>query len=172
MISEKKFCHNCLDESAEYDDPFCKKCNNAFYVVTSDKNPVDSDYFYSLFNKADMLQTQQKYEKALECYDTLLEINNHNIRALLGKAMCYADMENESQAIYYLDQAIAINFNSISEDYLNISKKIALCLGFDLMEEKKYDKAIIYFDKILAIDENFKDAITFKNYCIEFKNIP
>lgn len=170
MVLEKKLCPNCFDETADYDDPYCKKCNGAFYVVTSDKTPMDSDFFYSMFNKADTLIGQQKYEEALQCYDDLLNINKQNIMALLNKALCYAEMENESQAIYYLDQAMLINFNSITEDYLNIYKKIAWCCGFDLMEEKEYDKAIIYFDKILNIDENFKDAITFKNYCIEFKN--
>ena len=46
---------------------------------------------------------------------------------------------------------------------------VVWCHGTDLMEEKKYDSAINYFDKILSIDENYTDAITYKNYCIEFK---
>ena len=71
--------------------------------------------------------------------------------ALLNKALCYAEMENESQAVYYFDQAIEINFNSIPDDYLNLYKKLACCCGFDLMDQKEYDNAIIYFDKVLDI---------------------
>lgn len=167
MVLEKKFCPNCSDESADYDDPFCKKCNMGFVVVTPDKNPMDSELFYTLFIKADELQKQQKFDEAINCYDKLLDINNQNIRALVGKAMCYAEMDNSVEAIYYLDQAINININSITE-YLNVYKMIAFVCGSELMNENEYDKAIEYFDKILAIDENYQDAITFKNYCKKY----
>lgn len=168
-VIEKKFCNNCSDETSDYDDPFCKKCNSPFYVVTPDKNPMDSDLFYSLFYKGDEYMNQQKYEEAIGCYDKLLDINMKNIRALLAKAKCYLEMGDELNAIHLYDKAIAINFNSISEKEINLYKMVVWCHGTDLMEEKKYDSAINYFDKILSIDENYTDAITYKNYCIEFK---
>ena len=85
------------------------------------------------------------------------DVSSSDTSALVEKGDAFYDQGNRTQAIQYIDKALAIDPNY----------KLALDnKGAALINLGNHTQAIQYFDKALAIDPNYKIALNAKQYIL------
>jgi tetratricopeptide (TPR) repeat protein len=91
-------------------------------------------------------QHQQRYDKALECYDKALRIDPNAKKTLSNKALCLlvTDKLKEAEMLYR-------RVVKLCPDYLQAWYH----LGYISVSQKKYDEALSYLDKALALSDEY-----------------
>ena len=102
-----------------------------------------------LLTEAVDLHKKGALDKAKEIYDKILKQDPVNTEVLKLSAIIDMQLNNYSQALYYINKSIKTN-NTIAELY---SIK-----GISLKNLKRYDEALSSFQKAIEIDRNFVDA--------------
>jgi tetratricopeptide (TPR) repeat protein len=62
-----------------------------------------------LFNKGIALDGLQQYDKAIECFNACIELNDQDELAYIAKGNALDNMKHSKQAIREYDRAIQIN---------------------------------------------------------------
>ena len=99
----------------------------------------------------------QDYEKAIEYFDKILEIEQSNIDALINKGAALIELEKYRKAILNFDKILEIDPNN----FRALNNK-----GAALTRLENYEQAISSFDQIL--DVNPVDETALKNRNIAF----
>lgn len=68
-------------------------------------------YFRNEFSTCDELAKKGKYDKAIECYETLLNLNKKNIKILIRLAELSYIKRDKNSVIKYVNKAISIDAN-------------------------------------------------------------
>ena len=100
-------------------------------------------------------------DKAKEIYGKILKQDPANTEVLKLSAIIEIQLNNYSQALYYINKSIKTN-NTIAELY---SIK-----GISLKNLKRYDEALSNFQKAIEIDRNFVDAYFNMSSVYQIKN--
>ena len=99
----------------------------------------NEDYY---INKANRYCELGEFEKAIECYDKVLELNPDNYDMYIDKAITYSDMKKEEEAVKIYSEAIkrfperAYAYNCRAESYMRL---------------KEYEKALEDYNSTLKI---------------------
>lgn len=128
--------------------------------------------------RALILTVHHNYKKAIELFEKCIKIvPEYNIK-LLGMlyeklGICYADINENNKAKYFLLKALEINPESIGQKDYGTGAEIASRLGFIYKEEGNYLKAKEY----LELAKKNKSKISYTNwklidrYLSEIENI-
>ena|SRR6478736_9027484 len=87
-----------------------------------------------------------RYDKAMYCFDKVLQNYPDNVDALVGKASVLVKLQKYGQSISYLDKALKIYPNNF---YAIYDKAIALS------ELDKYHEASSYYHQLLKMAPHF-----------------
>lgn len=152
---------------------------------------INKDNVKALINRANLFLITKKYQNAKDDYESCLRIESKNINALNGLGICYLELKEFSKSLDIFDKLIFAypNFleaqinkslvltkmNYLSES-INLSKEILKKktddirvlnnIGYSYFLEKKFDKAIFYFDKVLSINHEYIEAINNKGLAL------
>ena len=94
-------------------------------------------------------EARKKYEKAIECYDRALEINQNYAEAWYSKGYALYRLGRYKEAIGCYDRALKINQNYVEA----LNNK-----GVALSKLRRYEEAIECYDKALEINPNYAEA--------------
>ena len=92
---------------------------------------------------------KEKYEKAIEAYDTSLKFDAENAIVYNSLGFTYYVMENHEKAMEAYNKALAIDPDD-ENVYFN--------MGTIFLKEKKYDKALESYEKVVALAPNYADV--------------
>ena len=134
------------------------------------KEKIEIEDVIKLVKEGEALDKSGKHQEALECYDRAIKINPEDANIWVHKGLALYNVGKFDEAIKCYDRAIAIK-----PDYLHAkankevalnSKKEASVLewnnkGLALYNQKKYDEAIMSYDRAIAINPN--DTYALKN---------
>ena len=179
-LNNKKEAINNFDEAIKYND----------------KNPDIYNY------KAHCLTVLEQYEKAIETYIKIINLDNKNFLELndcnFSIGYCYLKLKKFEDALKYFDISRNINENKIKNIYLKgiddcnegkgeeslmhfYSKYKVLSSKFNelnyysgicCIELKKYENAINYFDKCIEYDKKFAETYYNKGIAYSLLNKP
>jgi tetratricopeptide (TPR) repeat protein len=110
------------------------------------------------FELAEELMEEEDFEKAIEFYDKVLEIDETDIDALNGKATALDNLGQHEQAIELYDKVLEIDETDI--DALNGKATALDNLG-------QHEQAIELYDKVLEIDQTDIDALNGRALALE-----
>src|SRR5215217_1895119 len=117
------------------------------------QNVSNSTEIDTLFETANVLLNQKKYDEAIKYYDKILAINASEIDVLNHKGLALLGLHKNEEAIQYFDQVLSINASDI---YALINK------GGALLALQKNEEAIQYFDQVLSMNTSDVYAINNK----------
>lgn len=180
----------CYDKAMELDPglggaPTNK--GNIFYslgkyheAITYYDKSIKADPGYSLAwnNKGGALSALNKYEEAIAYYDKAIDIDPEYAEAWDNKGLALANLRRYDDALKCIDEALRLNPSlpqtqklkqSILEklgmvssvDEIKLESREYNTKGFDLYNLGKYEEAISYFDKAIAL--NPRDALAWVN---------
>ena len=117
-----------------------------------------------------MLETQEKYEEALEYYNKALELDVMNHDAYISKGVALANLENFEEAQKQFENALKINRTS-GLAYFHLGNiallKEEMALGFENYNKaisNGFDDAQIYYNIGLLHEENGEADLALRNY--------
>lgn len=146
--------NKAMDKGAEY-------INNKDYLKALEyyertlKNPDDSKIW---LNKAIALHNLWRLDEALQCCNTSLELDPHNIDALELKAIVLFNMDNYDAASKFAEMVIQLDSG---EKPLRLANSWFI-RGANAYKNKKYEEALKYYDKAIEIYPNAELAYSFK----------
>src|SRR5215212_11005683 len=88
---------------------------SSFFIFASTTSPADaqktsnSTELDTLFELADTLFNQKKYDEAIPYYDKILTINKSEINALNHKGLALWELHKYNESLQYFDQILSIN---------------------------------------------------------------
>jgi tetratricopeptide (TPR) repeat protein len=137
-----------LESSAEFHAGFAKAGEDKLSPEYWEKiEPLNEWYA-----KGSSLAASGRYDKAVECFDKALEIDQNNLNVLNSKGLALESVGRHKEAIEQFDKAMEIK----SDYYFAHGNK-----GLILLNLEKYNEAIEQFDKALEI--NPRDAEIWHN---------
>ena len=111
--------------------------------------------------KAFIYRKNGNFKESLECYDEILEANEHDSNGYCGYAMIYELQKKFAQALEKLD--LCIKYNDYSEFVTNFKIRI-------LLQQKNYDLAQKTLNELIekqnifkSSNENFEEIEDYKN---------
>ena len=129
-----------------------RKALICFQAVRKD----DADYDIAVRYKIYCLVELKEYSEALKIIDSSIAKNNDSEFMWFNKVTCHVFLNEDEKAL----EAIGEIEHLIDEN--DISSLVLIAKLYNILNE--FDKALIYADRALAIDESFKDAIYQKSY--------
>ena len=129
-----------------------KKYKKAFKTIDKaiELTPHDDTLWAT---KGSIFISQKKYKKALKCLDKALEIDGDDIDYYIEKIHVYREMEDYENIKKVLD--IIEKIDAENPEFLYEK-------GTYFLSEMEPEKAIIYYDKCLSIDDKHVEALLFK----------
>ena len=119
----------------------------------------------NFIHEANLLTDQQKNEECLDLCDKALAIDDKNADALLHKGACVIRLKTPEDAIPCCDKIL--NGHAFFINDIDLSTAMTLDnKGFALSMLGKFEDALEYHDKALAIDD--KNEKTFVNKALAF----
>ena len=115
---------------------------------------INPNHEVVLINKGGALAKLKKYDDAILYFDKVLKINPENADVLYNKGATLANVPGSPRRLHDYDQILRIIPHNA--DALNN-------LGIGLLP-KKYEDAIVYFDKALSINPTYKHALHNKGH--------
>jgi tetratricopeptide (TPR) repeat protein len=103
----------------------------------------------SLLKKANKYFEEGKYEKAMESYDKLIELDPQSFYAWSNKGFIYSLTKKDDDALKCFDKALEIDSYNADVWFLR---------GLVLSKIKKPDEALESFDKALDLNPEFEKA--------------
>lgn len=106
--------------------------------------------YYAATRFADDSEKHQLFQKAMECYEKVLELNPNNVEAKISLASCYVEGSQEPMK----------GISMLREIEKTDSNNVNLQLSFAFFSEKsgQWDKAVSRFHKVLSINPDFIEA--------------
>ena len=142
---------------------------------------------YDLCMRGELYFDEENYEKAIEYFDLSLKILPNQPNVLKYKSLALCELKKYKKALKCLDKALEIDGDDIDYyiekihvykemgDYENIKKVLDIIEKIDaenpeflyekgtyFLSEMEPEKAIIYYDKCLSIDDKHVEALLFK----------
>ena len=131
----------------------------SFYEIILEIDPFNID---ALNGKGLVLDNLGRYEEAISFYDKVLEIDPKNEDALSGKTLALDNLGKPEEEISNSDEVIEPEdqqfLQEISDEDLELLEEF-FEQAETLFEEERYEEAISYYDKVLAIDSLDYDAL-------------
>ena len=117
------------------------------YLIAADQN---SDYF-DAYMELGVLYHYKRDPLAIDYYNNALNVNPNNVKALYNIAMFYQEMGNYEKALEKYRMILQLEPNN----------KYALHnMGWVyLMGEEKYEEAVVFFTKAIALDTTYIGAV-------------
>lgn len=103
--------------------------------------------------KGNIYYAQKKYKKALKCFDKAIELDYEDIIHHINKIHVYRELDDDENIKKVLDIAEKID----SESPVFLCEK-----GNYFLSKMESEKAIIYYDKCLSIDDEYVEALLLK----------
>jgi serine/threonine protein kinase/predicted TPR repeat methyltransferase len=113
--------------------------------VLGDRTPPPDRYseaHYAWFERADELFQQQRYAKAIECYDKVIQFTPNDYLAWFKRGIAFENLHNYEAAATSYQRVIEIQ----PDDYLAWFKR-----GKALENLKRYEEALAAYDKVIHI---------------------
>lgn len=104
----------------------------------------DDTFVGAYMEKAKILESLEKYEEAIECYQTTISLEDATAFAYLHIGNCYNALGLTGTALDYFNK-------SLQEDPLLDKTWIAITMFY--FERQQYEQALYYIEKAMAIDE-------------------
>lgn len=122
---------------------------NALYYL---KKALESDSANdnAWYNYGVILQSEKKFEDALQCYDKSLFNNKHNILSWNNRGVILRLLGRYEESLQNYDEAIRLN-----PKYANPYSNKGLALSY----LGRYEESLPYFDKALSIDNKIETYI-------------
>lgn len=117
--------------------------------------PEDELYDLSLVYRIPSLMSLQRYKEALKYLDYIIDERPESFYLWVEKAKCHIFLHEDSE----VEEAFKIIENVVDENNKKELVSVAKLYKLVLNDEK----ALEYSDKALAIDENYKEALTEKS---------
>ena len=131
--------------------------------------------------KGKILEQLSRYQEAIDCYDKILSIDVNNKEALKNKNIAeenlkkqkYSEIISKIEPLFYhkKDYSDVINLCDKAIDIDKDNHKAYLYKANSLLKLSRYQEAIDYYDKVLAVDVNNKDAIKNKQTALSVLRI-
>ena len=139
----------------------------SFYEIILEIDPFNID---ALNGMGLVLDNLGRYEEAISFYDKVLEIDPKNEDALSGKALALDNLGKPEEITSNSDEVIEPEdqqfLQEISDEDLELLEEF-FEQAETLFEEERYEEAISYYDKVLAIDSLDYDALYGKALALE-----
>lgn len=135
------------------------------YLKSLDINDKNIDVLISI---AEVCDINGEYELSLDYYQKALTLKNKNLDVLLGKIKVLNELNRFEEVINSYDYILINKLMSIDEfkqDYIDKS----IIIANKLFNENKWENALIYYNKVLNIDNNNEEALLYS--AISYKNI-
>lgn len=97
-----------------------------------------------------VLQELRNFEEALNCFKQALQIDRTEIY-LQSLGICLVNMNDNEQALTYLDEALRMKFVECDNDSDNDLAEIQRHIGIIWMRKDQFNKALTYFEEALKI---------------------
>ena len=110
-----------------------------------DKITSSSKGLQAWHNKGVIFNARKEYQKAIECYDRALELDENSKQTLSNKGVNLTELKEHQKAIECFDRALELDENDIHA--LNNKAEMFDKLG-------KYPDSITYYKKSLSIKDN------------------
>ncbi len=124
-----------------------------FNIAITAKNVLDNSYVYkTYFNYGLFLKNQQDFQKAINMFLKVIELEQKYLQAYLELGFCYFSLKDYDSAIIYYEKAISLGDKSYAT-YYN--------LGFAYYKAKSkqdLNKALTYFNSALNENKNITDV--------------
>ncbi len=114
---------------------------------------IDDEFIGAFMEKGKALERLKRYEEAIESYNRTLELDDPTSYALLRIGKCHEKLGHKAEAIKYFNR-------TVHEDPLLDKGWIAITDYY--VRQKNYQKALIYVNKALAIDD--QNRLYWKRY--------
>jgi tetratricopeptide (TPR) repeat protein len=149
-------------------------------LYAQDKERIDS-----LFKLAELYFNDNNFDSTKICYQNVLDIDQKNVKALLGlakneyqqsdlldilsnKNFYFAKSQEKTKtgnptakfnnAFGYIEKALQIDPDNIETNYLaGILCREKMRLRFSISRESTYENGLKYFQKVLALNKEYKD---------------
>ena len=174
---------------SQQSNPETKQLDLSFLDFPQEENPLKEQFNNSQPKQENSIESLQKmaedseakgeWQKVIDRYQKILEIEPHNLAAFIKLAKAFQQLNQIEEAIAYYQKAIAINPNLPFRVYLN--------LGDALYEKERLDEAIASYQKaselqpnlpfryykilaeILVKTERFNEAMVYYQKAVELK---
>ncbi len=114
---------------------------------------------YEYVKKGSEYLSVEKFDEARAEFQKALDIYDKSADAYIGIADAYVGLDKTDEAIKILEIGVdKTQDDKVNEKLLDLKKIVALKLGHQYLNAKKYNDAITEFDKALAIDEMCEEA--------------
>lgn len=156
-----------------------KSFEKAYFYALTDKEKIDA-----LYEVADICLMDSEYQRAYEIYCQIIKLNEKEIGAYYGKAICFDYKNDLNSAIENFKKAIEIDYFydrahyylACDYDRLNMReeaiRELKICIELDpydyvsysdlgafYEESKEYEKALFYINKSLEIANSYGRAL-------------
>ena len=135
------------------------KSNPEWHVMETDNlqetlerifSPEDKERFYKIIikehsNMGSIYLKQNNFEKALESYSKILELDSDNIMALNNMGLINIKLNNFENALEYYNEVLHLDPNNI-DAHLN--------MGLINIKLNNFENALEYYNKVLHLDPN------------------
>jgi len=125
-----------------------------YYKICNKMKLNDPEY---LIKQGNCLRELKKFNKALTCYDKVLELDSNSLECYYRKGQCLSEMNRNEEALICYDKALQLKPEC---EVINNYK------GCCLHKLKKYNEALSYYDKALKINPNFWIPLSNKGLCL------
>ena len=135
-----------------------------YYLKSLDINDKNIDVLISI---AEVCDIKKDYELSLDYYQKALTIKNKNLDVLLGKIRVLSQLNRFEDVIDTYDYILINNLMELDEFKQNYIDN-SLIVANNLFRSNDWENALIYYNKILDIDNDNKDALL--HAAISYKN--
>ena len=131
----------------------------ALFIISGDEITGQNDIPKKLsksLERAEQLTKQNDFDKALKCYESILEKNPKFIQALIGKGEVLQKMENYPDALLSYEQVLDLEPNYIP--------RLHYTSGILALRLNNFSKAKSFFSQYLKYDTDSRRAVQAKRY--------
>jgi tetratricopeptide (TPR) repeat protein len=144
---------------------FCPECGTKVGAVTRDtvtrdtvSDKAENPRVREHLDEANELLEKEEYAKAIAEYTLALKTEPENVEALTGRGTAYSDAEEYGKARTDLKKAVRL---AEAGDDTEAMARAYNTMGHTYGSEAKYDKAIEFYEKAIALDD--KNVTYYKN---------